>query len=102
MIRISKWGGLIQTASPYAVPAGGAVAQVNCQCLTPGQLTVRGGMTQMGVTSEKYLELWAYASGSEQTDLILGFTDQGKIVEIKGLASPRTEVRALTGSNDGL
>jgi hypothetical protein len=43
MIVIEKWGGLVTNASPYAVPAGAAVTQVNLQILNPGQLRVRPG-----------------------------------------------------------
>jgi hypothetical protein len=44
MLRIGAWGGLVTQVSPYAVPPGGSVAQVNITNLTPGQLTTRGGM----------------------------------------------------------
>ncbi len=45
MIPINKWAGLVTNASQYAIPPGAAVEQVNLQCLIPGQLTVRPGMT---------------------------------------------------------
>lgn len=45
MIPITKWAGLVTNASQYAIPPGAAVEQVNLQCLVPGQLTVRPGMT---------------------------------------------------------
>jgi hypothetical protein len=38
-----KWAGLVTNASPYEVPQGCAVTQVNLQVLAPGQLTVRPG-----------------------------------------------------------
>lgn len=44
MIIIDKWTGLVTNASPYAIPSGAAVTQVNVQALVPGQLTVRPGM----------------------------------------------------------
>lgn len=44
MIQIEKWAGLVTNASPYAIPPGATVEQVNVQCLVPGQLTVRPGM----------------------------------------------------------
>lgn len=44
MIPINKWAGLVTNASPYAIPPGAAVEQVNLQCLVPGQLTCRPGM----------------------------------------------------------
>lgn len=44
MISIDKWAGLVTNASPYSIPPGAAVTQVNVQCLSPGQLTVRQGL----------------------------------------------------------
>ena len=43
MIVIEKWPGLATNASPYAIPPGAAVTQVNLQVLGPGQLTTRPG-----------------------------------------------------------
>lgn len=45
MIIITKWAGLATNVSPYALPPGAAVTQVNVQCINPGQVTVRPGMT---------------------------------------------------------
>lgn len=44
MIVIDKWAGLATNASPYSIPPGAAVTQVNLQSLVPGQLQVRPGM----------------------------------------------------------
>lgn len=44
MIIIDKWGGLVTNASPYAIPTGAAVTQVNLQAIIPGQVSVRPGM----------------------------------------------------------
>lgn len=44
MIIIEKWPGLITNASPYALPPGAAVTQVNVQVRTPGNITVREGL----------------------------------------------------------
>lgn len=44
MIIIDKWGGLATNASPYAVPPGAAVEQVNLQCIRPGQIEGRPGL----------------------------------------------------------
>lgn len=43
MIIIEKWAGLVTNASPYAIPSGAAVTQVNLQVLVPGQVSVRPG-----------------------------------------------------------
>lgn len=51
MITIEKWGGLATNASPYAIPPGAAVTQVNLQCLVPGQLSVRPGTTAVSFSS---------------------------------------------------
>jgi len=44
VIAITKWAGLVTNASPYAIPPGACVEQVNVQCLLPGELTVRRGL----------------------------------------------------------
>lgn len=43
MIVVEKWSGLVTNASPYAIPPGAAVTQVNLQVLSPGNVTVRPG-----------------------------------------------------------
>lgn len=91
MLRISKWGGLITAASPYVVPPGGSVEQINAQSLFPGQLSARGGMTPVSaggadtrsITNGAILEMWGYATGSGDTETIFAFTDGGQIVQIK-------------------
>lgn len=51
MITIEKWAGLITNASPYALPGGACVSQVNLQCLKPGQLQSRGGLSTAATTA---------------------------------------------------
>lgn len=43
MIVIEKWSGLVTAASPYALPGGAMVHQVNMQCTRPGQMQCRNG-----------------------------------------------------------
>ena len=43
MIIIDKWAGLVTNASPYSIPPGAAVSQVNLQVISPGQVTIRPG-----------------------------------------------------------
>lgn len=43
MIVIEKWSGLVTAASPYALPGGAMVHQVNLQCTRPGQIQCRNG-----------------------------------------------------------
>ena len=83
-MKINKWLGLIQAASPYAVPPGAATEQVNAMSLTPGQLTVRGGMKTMFETQDKLHSMWGLSVGPGQSDLILGVSDRGFLWKYKG------------------
>lgn len=47
MIVIETWRGLVTNGSPYALPPGAAVTQVNFQCRRPGELTARNGQTSV-------------------------------------------------------
>lgn len=55
MIVIDKWAGLVTNASPYAIPPGAAVTQVNLQCIRPGELACRPGTA--GVTFSSHAGL---------------------------------------------
>jgi len=90
-VRLSKWLGLNTTASPYLLPAGGAVEQVNIQSLVPGQLTVRGGMSRQART-RRYTELWGLSVGSGKTDVMLGCDETGSIYELSGIGGTVTEL----------
>lgn len=43
MITIAQWAGLATNASPYSIPPGAAVTQVNLQAIAPGSLSLRPG-----------------------------------------------------------
>ena len=51
MITIDKFAGLVTNASPYSIPPGAAVTQVNLQVISPGQLNVRPGSTTVSFTT---------------------------------------------------
>lgn len=51
MISIEKWAGLVTNASPYSLPPGAAVEQVNMQVVSPGVLAVRPGLNLASVTA---------------------------------------------------
>lgn len=51
MIVIGEWKGLVTNASPYATPPTAAATQVNLQCLVPGELRSRSGMTSVSFTT---------------------------------------------------
>lgn len=46
-MKTESWTGLVTNASPYAIPLGAAVEQVNFHNATPGQLESRGGMRRV-------------------------------------------------------
>ena len=79
MIRINKWMGVVSYASPYVLPPGGAVEQINMCCMMPGQIQARGGMEKAGSTTGVCLEMWGWNSGPD-TDKIFIFTDSGDIL----------------------
>jgi len=82
-VKINKFKGWAPAFSRYILPPGGAVEQVNLNCLTPGQLAVRGGSKKTVSTSTRMVELWGLSTGTSQTDIILGQGDNGNIVEFK-------------------
>ncbi len=93
MIRLNKWAGVLTSASPYILPAGASVEQINVQSLNPGQLTVRGGMVPVTSTGGRangaaVIEMWGYSTGTNQTEIIFGFTDDGRIIQ---MAAPSIE-----------
>lgn len=51
MIVIDKWAGLVTNASPYSIPPGAGVTQVNLQVISPGRLSVRPGTTSVSFSS---------------------------------------------------
>lgn len=51
MIIIENWQGLISNVSPYGIPPGAGVSQINFQCLRPGELTTRNGQTTVTFTT---------------------------------------------------
>lgn len=46
-----QWLGLVTNASPYSIPPGAAVQQINAQTDRPGQLASRGGMIPVNTES---------------------------------------------------
>lgn len=46
-----QWLGLVTNASPYSIPPGAAVQQINAQTDRPGQLASRGGMVPVNTES---------------------------------------------------
>lgn len=72
-MRLQQWGGLFTNASPYAIPAGGAVGQINLTCSTMGQLTVRDGMRPVAFangTAASCLDVAGYSHNGQHKVLV--------------------------------
>lgn len=104
-MRLSKWGGLMTDASPYAIPPGAAVKQVNLITSTLGQLTSRGGMQPVqfsgGEAPGDVIDLYCYSRGS-QPDIVFAMNSLGQLSVVSGPAASRElsvpEPPALTAS----
>ena len=84
-MRMSQFPGLITAVSPYLLPAGAATQQTNLTSLTPGRLTVRGGITKLADLPERALEAWSYLIGSGQNDIVLVYGENGKLYAVRGI-----------------
>lgn len=84
-MRADQWSGLVTKASPYILPAGAAVEQVNLQTAIPGQLTTRGGMRKVSFTisQEDILSCFPYSLNGQTTLIVM--TTTGVLI---GLPSP--------------
>lgn len=79
------WSGLVTNASPYAIPPGAAVEQVNVSTATPGQLTSRGGMRPVGFgeSAPEVRDCYPYVFGNSVRLLVLNPSGQ-----VQALSSP--------------
>lgn len=71
----SQWAGLVTNASPYALPPGASVEQVNLSSSTAGQLSVRGGMrVVLSGTSPvtDVVDMYPFLIGGSQRLIALG------------------------------
>lgn len=96
-MKINKFLGLIQAASPYNVPPGAATEQVNAMSLIPGQLTIRGGMKTIANSASKLLEIWGLSVGSSNTDKVLAFDAGGTVSEFSDIGGEATQAIKLAG-----
>lgn len=79
-MRLQKWPGLLTYVSPYSVPPGGAVSQVNLSCSVAGQLTIRDGMRPVQFASESpanCIDVAGYSFGGAAK--ALAFTEDGQL-----------------------
>lgn len=68
MIAITQWAGLATNASPYGLPPGATVEQVNLQCLVPGKVAARRGMTSSATgASSPVVQVFLYHHDGQAT-----------------------------------
>lgn len=79
-MRADQWAGLVTKASPYAIPHGAAVEQVNLSSSIPGQLTVRNGMRKVIGMSEVQSALDCFAFDFGGTSVIVAMLPDGALV----------------------
>jgi hypothetical protein len=81
VISIEKWAGLVTNASPYSLPPGAAVTQVNLQVINPGQLLVRPGLnavTYSGTSGATVRSAMRYPGASER----VVFQDDNGVIRV--------------------
>ena len=98
-MKINKWLGWVPSFSRYLLPVGGAVEQVNLTTFVPGQLAARGGSKKIIPTSQRMIELWGLSTGSGKTDIILGQSDAGDIVQFDGTEETTLSTGSFTGDH---
>jgi hypothetical protein len=72
MIVVDKWPGLVTNASPYVIPPGAAVTQINLQVIAPGRLEVRPGTQAVSFSS--------HTGGTSPIRSALRYPDEDAIV----------------------
>lgn len=91
MPRLEKWGGLLTYASPYAVPPGAAVSQINLTCSFMGQLTVRDGMQPLKFTESsptQCVDVGAYSYNGVPKLLVLDESGNLEVLDAPDRADP--------------
>ena len=81
-----KWSGLVTNASPYSIPVGSAVTQVNMQILSPGRVSVRPGNVTVSfatvtATTSKIISAFRYPAA---VDAVVYQDDAGKVLVARG------------------
>lgn len=83
------WGGLITNASPFALPVGAAVEQVNLAADVAGQIYTRGGMWPVAFATQDaasgpFVDCHPYARNGQSW--LLCMKDDGSLVSLAGPA----------------
>jgi hypothetical protein len=82
MITIEKWSGLVTNASPYAIPPGAAVTQVNVQCLSPGQVSVRPGVNSVTSGGTQIVQMVRFDSATQQRVAVVSYAGEITLVSV--------------------
>jgi len=106
-MKADQWAGLVTKASPYILPPGAAVEQVNLALTIPGQLTTRDGMRKVVCTASAsdVLDCFPYAYGG--STVLLALTASGELVALPSpaygpeTAAPSEPPLTLTTSQTG-
>lgn len=86
-----SWKGLVTQASPFAIPAGAAVEQVNLGTAIPGQLTSRSGMSAVACLPavQGVMDCCSYEFGGKV--FLLSLTATGELIASESPAyGPKT------------
>ena len=93
-MKADQWAGLVTKASPYIVPAGAAVEQVNLQTSIPGQLTTRGGMGRVACTVAAEDIVDCFACDRDGVTVIVALKSDGSLVALPSPAASESTVTA--------
>lgn len=84
-MRADKWAGLITNASPYVLPPGAAVEQLNLATNIPGQLTSRNGMRPVAFSAPEVIpetrDLYPYVTSTGT--ILLALNGNGEVVALQ-------------------
>lgn len=75
-----QWLGLVTNASPYAIPPGAAVQQINAQTDKPGQLASRGGMIPVNTESGRVSPTDIHSVVVGESSYLFATTSEGLVL----------------------
>lgn len=72
-MKADQWAGLVTKASPYILPPGAGVEQVNLSTAIPGQMTTRDGMRRVVGTEDvpNVLDCFAFDFGGQSVIAVM-------------------------------
>jgi hypothetical protein len=106
-MKADQWAGLVTKASPYILPSGAAVEQVNLALTIPGQLTTRDGMRKVVCTASATNVLDCFPYDYNGTTVLVALTASGELVALPSPAygpettAPNEPPLTLTSSQTG-